>query len=176
AQVPALPQLTEVALGRASADLYEALPSSARAQLGDVPATVRRLEGEATRMRDQVSRLESAIGELESGARFLAPPQGASPDGGRTAHEERRRVQSEFRMLRDQANAQLSETVAALEGIRLGLLRVQYGTMTAESITSVLDAARATSDDIARLGAAQSEVERALERTRSHLPAVAAPR
>ncbi len=53
--------------------------------------------------------------------------------------------------------------MAALETIRLDLLRMQAGTGTVQSITTDLTAARELSDDIERLLEEQAEVEAALK-------------
>jgi hypothetical protein len=60
----------------------------------------------------------------------------------------------------------LREAVAALETIRLGLLYMQAGTGTVESLTMELEAARGISDDMENLLAGHREVERILQERR----------
>jgi serine/threonine-protein kinase len=58
---------TEVALGLAAFELFEALPKETRQQLGDLPAVVRGLEERVRRLRGngQERRLGEALGALE---------------------------------------------------------------------------------------------------------------
>ena len=58
---------TEVALGLAAVELFEALPKETRQQLGDLPAVVRGLEERVRRSRGngQEGRLAEALGALE---------------------------------------------------------------------------------------------------------------
>ena len=58
---------TEVALGLAALDLFEALPKETQRQLGDLPAVVRGLEERVRRLRGngQEARLGDALGALE---------------------------------------------------------------------------------------------------------------
>jgi serine/threonine-protein kinase len=66
---PALPadRPTEVALGLAALDLFEALPKETRQQLGDLPSVVRGLEERVRQLRGngQEARLGDALGALE---------------------------------------------------------------------------------------------------------------
>ena len=59
---------TEVALGVAAVELFEALPKETRQQLGDLPAVVRGLEERVRRLRGngQERRLGEALGALEA--------------------------------------------------------------------------------------------------------------
>ena len=54
---------------------------------------------------------------------------------------------------------QLAESVAALEGIRLDLLRLHAGAADLAPLTTLLDAARVIGEDLDRLAAAEREVE-----------------
>jgi len=65
--LPATDRPTEVALGLAALDLFEALPKETRQQLGDLPAVVRGLEERVRRLRGngQEARLRDALGALE---------------------------------------------------------------------------------------------------------------
>src|ERR1019366_7891338 len=57
----ALPQHTEVALGRATDALFEALPRNVRRDLKAVPETVRRLERDAGSLRDSLDKLDELL-------------------------------------------------------------------------------------------------------------------
>jgi serine/threonine-protein kinase len=127
---------TEAALGLAAADLFAALPKSWREQLVELPATVAALEARAAEARAEIDRLSA-----------LAPAAG---DG--VALEGQRRM----------AAARLAECVAALEGIRLDLLRLHAGERDLAPLTTLIDAARALGEDVDRLAAARREVHDAV--------------
>jgi eukaryotic-like serine/threonine-protein kinase len=154
-----LPQATEVALGRATDALYEALPKPLKKQLEHVPPTIRRLEADAVSLRDQIAQIESSIAALDSDARREGP-----------RNVEAASLRTDLQRLRDGTNDRLATTVAALENIRLGLIRLQLGAAPVESVTAVLDAARRAAEDIDRAADAQREVERLLSATQSRRP------
>jgi serine/threonine-protein kinase len=124
---------TESALGVAASDLFAALPKAHREQLAELPATVAALE----------QRAAAARAELEAVAALA--PAGDDADGVLASR-------------REMAAAHLASSVAALEGIRLDLLRLHAGASDLAPLTTLIDAARAMGDDIARLADAQREV------------------
>ena len=65
---PVADRPTEVALGLAALELFEALPKETRQQLGDLPSVVRGLEEQVRRLRGngQAQRLGEALGALET--------------------------------------------------------------------------------------------------------------
>ena len=67
---------------------------------------------------------------------------------------------------RDAASAHLTESVAALETIRLDLLRLHAGASDLAPLTTLIDAARVLGDDVKRLADAQHEVDVATHRPR----------
>ena len=144
-----MPLLTEIALGRATDHLFEALPKAARRELAALPETVRRLEGDAGRLRESIVKLDDQLAVFDRGGESLS-------DAGRT------RVSDELRATRHIAAERLATTVAALENIRLDLLRLQMGSAGLESVTASIDAARAIGDQIAESLAAQAVVEQLL--------------
>jgi len=127
---------TEAALGLAASELFAALPSEYREQLEDLPVVVASLEARAAEARAHIDELKAmaASGSQED---VLA---------GR----------------RQKAQAQLSESVAALEGIRLDLLRLHAGANDLAPLTTLMDAARVIGEDINRLAEAQREVNGAV--------------
>jgi predicted Ser/Thr protein kinase len=131
---------TESALGVAAADLFAALPKEYREQLADLPATVSLLEARAAEARAEMDVVTA-----------LAP----SGSGGAEALAARR----------EKAKAHLAESVAALEGIRLDLLRLHAGAGDLAPLTTLLDAARLIGEDLSRLAEAQREVEDAAGRS-----------
>jgi len=69
--------LTEVALGRATDHLYQALPKAVRRELADLPETIRRLEQDATKLRASIDSLDDHLAVFErstmhGGSRGLA--------------------------------------------------------------------------------------------------------
>jgi serine/threonine-protein kinase len=147
-----MPLLTEAALGRATDHLFEALPKASRRELAALPETVRRLEGDAGRLRDSITRLDDQLAVFDRGGEALADA-------------ERERVAAELRATRALAAERLATTVSALESIRLDLLRLQMGSAGLESVTASLEAARRVGDQITEAVAAQEAVERILRET-----------
>lgn len=139
---------TELALGLAADHLYQALPKRVQAELSDLPQVVRRLEGDAHGMRRRVEELNDLIGQVG--------------DDDRAGGPRRAQLREELRTTRDAAQAKMLEAVTALETIRLGLLRLQAGTATADGITQDLAAARGLLGEMGELSEAAEEVERAL--------------
>ncbi len=121
-----MPVLTEIALGRATDHLFEALPKATRRELASLPETVRRLEGDASRLRESINALDDQLAAFERGGDALN-------DAPRAALEE------ELTTARALTAERLAATVAALESIRLDLLRLQMGSAPVESVTATLD-------------------------------------
>jgi serine/threonine-protein kinase len=124
---------TEAALGLAAGDLFDALPKACREELAELPATVAALE-----QRAAAARAELAV------VAALAP---SGDDAGAV-----------LAARREQAAAHLASSVAALEGIRLDLLRLHAGASDLAPLTTLMDAARAMGDDIDRLADAQRQL------------------
>lgn len=125
---------TEAALGVAAGELYAALPKAYREQLTELPAMVAALEGRAAEARAEVDVVAALA---------------ASAPGDEEVLAARRRAASD----------RLAETVAALEGIRLDLLRLHAGASDLAPLTTLIDAARVLGDDVNRLAEARREVE-----------------
>ena len=130
---------TEAALGVAASELFAALPKAYREQLADLPAIVTALE----------ARAAAARAEIEVVAAL-------APSGTTDADTLRRR--------REAASADLAQSVAALEAIRLDLLRLHAGAGDLAPLTTLIDAARVLGDDVRRLAEAQEEVEGGADR------------
>ncbi len=130
---------TEVALGVAASELFAALPAAQREQLAGLPATVAALEARAQEARAELDQL---------GALAAAGPKDAP------ALAARRRA----------AQAHLADSVAALEGVRLDLLRLHAGASDLAPLTTLLEAARQLGEEAGRLADAQREVDDATRR------------
>ena len=124
---------TETALGVAAAELFAALPAVHREQFASLPATVAALESRAANARALIEAIDALAHGATVDDMSLAPR-------------------------RDAARAQLSESVAALEGIRLDLLRLIAGADDLAPLTTLLDAAQLLGEDLSRLADAQRAV------------------
>jgi hypothetical protein len=67
----------------------------------------------------------------------------------------------ELETRRSTASAHLAESVAALEGIRLDLLRLHAGAGDLAPLTTLIDAARLLGEDVSRLADARREADEA---------------
>ena len=125
---------TEAALGVAAAELFAALPSAYREQLAELPSIVAALEARAAEARAEIDVLAA-----------LAPSGSVDAD--------------ELETRRGAASAQLGESVAALEGVRLDLLRLHAGAGDLAPLTTLMDVARLLGEDVSRLADARREVD-----------------
>jgi predicted Ser/Thr protein kinase len=172
-------QSTELALGRATDNLFKALPRTIRVQLGNLPATVKRLENEAQQMRQAVASLDkglAALGDDDPGRRAASPGElteatAARPrDVARAAHLERQRTRlaTDLRARRERASSRLGLAVSALESIRLDLLRLTLGSAAGDqasvtaSLTAAIESARVISEEVDLASQAEREVEEVL--------------
>lgn len=128
---------TEAALGVAASELFAALPKSYREQLGELPAMVEALEARAAEARAEIDLIASLAGSSSSDAEVLEARRAA-------------------------ASKHLADSVAALEGIRLDLLRLHAGANDLAPLTTLIDAARVLGEDLARLAEAQQEAEKSV--------------
>jgi len=127
---------TESALGVAASELFAALPKDYREQLSELPKIVAALEARAAEARAEMDVVAAMAPSASADAEVLA--------ARRTA-----------------AAARLAESVAALEGLRLDLLRLHAGAADLQPLTTLMDAAREIGEDVGRLAEAQREAERA---------------
>ena len=132
---------TEVAIGLAIGDLYAALPKAYRANLADLPDVVKRLEAHAAEARARLDELQAAEAHARGGA-------------GDRAVATIARIPEQ----RERARRELADTVAALEAIRLDLLRLHGGAADVAPLTTVLDDARRLGEELDRLRSAQRDV------------------
>jgi len=132
---------TEAALGVAASELFAALPKAYREQLPDLPATVALLEAKAAEARAEIE----LVGSI-------------APSGTKDAELLDAR--------RKRAAANLSQSVAALEAIRLDLLRLHSDSTNLSPLTTLIDAAKVLGEDLNRLADAQREVDATIARPR----------
>ncbi len=145
---------TELIVGLAAEALFDALPRETRRALPELPAVVRRLQADAQRVRHHADGLAEALAAVDAGAAGLGR-------AGETDALAARRTEliADLRAAQTRAQGRLADTVAALEGIRLNLLRLRVGAGSLESITADLSAARELSEAAERLLDAVGEVE-----------------
>jgi eukaryotic-like serine/threonine-protein kinase len=130
---------TEAALGMAAADLYSALPKPFRDQLSELPATVTALEARAAEARAELEVVSALVASGGVGTGILD-------------------------VRRASASSRLSQSVAALEAVRLDLLRLHADAGDLAPLTTLIDAARLLGEDVGRLAAARREVATASAR------------
>jgi hypothetical protein len=133
---------TELSLGMAAEQLFESLPKQTRQEIGDLPSILRRLQDDAQALRQRYDSLQEALkdaGDAATGSEY-----------------------ADVRSMRDQVRAKLSETVGALETIRLNLLRLHAGSTSVHGVTTHLGIAAEVSEQVERLIAAHEEVERSI--------------
>jgi len=141
---------TELAIGMAAYQLYEGLPRETRRQLRDLPDVVHRLERDAQRMRSRLDELQDALANVERDATDPAVAQ---------RHD---RIVADLTTERGAVEQRLADAVAALETIRLNLLRLHAGTGTVHSLTTDLGLARDLTRDISAQVEGYREIEKEL--------------
>ncbi|MFI5206593.1 MAG: protein kinase [Gemmatimonadales bacterium] len=158
---------TEMAIGMAADQIFDSLPKSERKALKDLPALVRRLEAEAALKRARVEELNAMIagvGDQALSAHSTSLNQSAA---GAALGKGREQLREELSAKRDQAANRLSMSVAALENIRLDLLRLKAGVGTVDQLTADLNAARDLQREIDLAVEANREVEAVLRADRT---------
>ncbi|MBI2407479.1 MAG: serine/threonine protein kinase [Gemmatimonadetes bacterium] len=119
---------TELSLGMAAENLFQGLPRATRDQLGDLPAVLHRLQDDAQQLRRHLDGLQEVLNDAG---------ESASTD----PYEPVRRD-------RDAMQAKLGETVAALETIRLNLLRLHAGSLSVAGLTTHIGLAADVSAEV----------------------------
>jgi serine/threonine-protein kinase len=143
---------TELSIGMAAEQLYESLPKETRRELRDLPDVVHRLEDDAQRTRRRLEELQDVLGDATAGS--SDPKIGARHD----------RIFADLTAERELLQQRLADAVAALETIRLNLLRLHAGTGSVHSLTTDLGLAREVARGIDLLLEGHREVEEDLSR------------
>jgi predicted Ser/Thr protein kinase len=139
---------TELALSLAAEQLFDSLPKATRSALKDLPDVVDKLESDARRMRERLNLLTDALG-----------PDTAAAGGSDDLAARRDQAAEDLRRERERVRDRLKDAVAALETIRLNLLKLHAGTGSVESVTTDLGLAREVAADVDRLLEAHKEAE-----------------
>jgi serine/threonine-protein kinase len=145
---------TEVLVGAAAVSLFEALPKDVRKQLPDVRETLQKLEHRA---RDFRARRD----ELDGLARSAQPLRSATSS---SLDDTRRETVDDLAGASEKVGRQLASTIAALETIRLDLLRLHAGRGSTGDLSAAIAAARAIGDDVDNTLVGRNSVEQLLSR------------
>ena len=142
--------------GVASARLVELIPVSVTGRFPDLRALVERLERDqdALRVREtEVGRaLTEAGGDRERPVSAVTPMAVAAPVIGppteRTLHDRRAALLGEMRDALDEVRSRRAAIGAALENLRIQLLRVRAGIAAADDLREEVEALRALGDGV----------------------------
>lgn len=148
---------TELSIGMAAEQLYQGLPKETRQELKALPDVLRKLEGDAQRLRKRHDELQEA---LPGGGRERTAAGSDDVDKIAQRHDDAVEAVKEER---DLVHAKLASTVAALETIRLNLLRLHAGSGSVQSLTTDLGLAYEVAKDVDLLLEARREVDSMLD-------------
>jgi hypothetical protein len=157
---------TEIAIGLAASALFASLSKDTRKGLADLPDVLRRLEADAQTMRRRVDELNEALASL--GQDSVSGRSTAMAQGGDAAKAalagQRDKARADLTATRDAAAARLASAVAALENLRLDLLRLKAGAGSLDELSANLTEARRIAGEIDAQVAGRIEVENVLRR------------
>ena len=136
---------TEVALLRASEDLFDALPREVRAQLGDGRTVIGRLRGRIAALRTREEEFAAAIAQA---GQSYASSGGTTAAVGQALVDRRAELTNTLENARREAASERVLAVAALENIHLQLLRLRTGLATPAQLTADFEAAQAVERQI----------------------------
>lgn len=122
--------------------LFDELPKDVQKSFAELPDVVRTLEQDADRVRSRIKELDALIAQIETEEALGKSGRVAASAG---VADKRDSLADDLRNARDAADARLTEVVAALETIRLELLRMHAGAGSVESMTADLLRTRAVS-------------------------------
>ena len=152
---------TELSIGMAAEQLWESLPKETRQELQDLPDVIHRLEGDAQRLRKRYDALAEAAARATGGGGNNDGNGAALTSVDRMAEAEDDALAA-VRNERDTVRGRMARTVAALESIRLNLLRLHAGSGTAAHLTADLDLAFEAAQEVDLLLEAHREVDAVL--------------
>jgi serine/threonine-protein kinase len=155
---------TEIAIGIAASALFESLPKETRRGVADLPDVLQRLERDAQTMRRRVDELNAALASLGQegvGARSAALAHGGDEAKAAMANQ-RDKVRADLAATREAAAQRLATAVAALENLRLDLLRLKAGAGSVEELSANLTEARRIAVEIDAQVAGRIEAENVL--------------
>jgi eukaryotic-like serine/threonine-protein kinase len=148
---PALDRPTEALLAAAADDLWDGLPTDVRHRVPEVPDVIRRLQADAHALRRREEVLGDALARVDVTGK-------SAPSEARDA------VVDDLERARGAVRTRLAAAVAALENLRLGLLRLTVGVGSADGLTADFERAREAHQAVLAELEGQQEVERLLTR------------
>lgn len=149
---------TEILLGQAADEIFARLPEAARRDLQALPAAAAALAQEAIVLRRRALEISGEQRALRAAAR---------PDAAREQAQAAESLDRE----REAVHGRLGATIAALEAIRLDLLRLDTAGTLPGSLTEQLEVVR----DVQRRVDASRDVERLLARPPARLASEPTP-
>jgi serine/threonine-protein kinase len=127
-----LGERTELAIVAQVDELIAGMPRDVRVLLEDARAVVTMLQEDAQSLRNRDARVADALAQIEVRA-------------ATASQSEREQLRSELESARDRARERLKTTVAAIESIRLNLLRLKAGIGTPDDLTADIERAHEVS-------------------------------
>lgn len=151
---------TEVAIGLAVDQLFAALPKQLRGQLHQLPDVVTQLEQHARTMRGRLDELDALLASAtpDQAPSTLLVDSAVADDVSARRDE----LSDDLRRARDLAQERLAQSVAALETIRLDLLRLQGGVGDVGRLTTAIHDAQLLGAEVELLLAGRDAADRAL--------------
>ncbi len=156
-------------LASAADSVFDALPAEQRHRIAEVPSIVKRLQVDAQTLRDREVELAKVMAEVggevierdRSRLRVLRADPAKQSDADLLA--KRISIVDDIDAERTRVRNRLATVVAALENVRIDLLRLRAGLGSIEDITADLEAARRICEDIDHVVDSQAEVEQLTE-------------
>jgi hypothetical protein len=159
-------QPTELVLGAAAASLFDALPKDVRQRLPELPNVVHGLEERASNLRSRINDLEHLAAQVHpvkgKGLASRMENVDARDSGGAMVDERRGALDADLGAARLRAEGRLGVVVAALETIRLDLLRMHAGNDAVDDLTANVEAAAQLAVEIDRALESRESVDRLL--------------
>jgi predicted Ser/Thr protein kinase len=140
---------TEVLIAKAADDLLAALPPKVQAELGEGRRVIQRLEAHVARLREREAQLGSAIAQAGHGGPVLQ----STADGAaaQALLVRRQSLTDELEQARREVAARRASGVAALENVRLQLLRLRVGLASTADLSAELTAAERLEQEISAM-------------------------
>ena len=126
-------------LARAAEGLFDTLPPVVRAQLGAGRGVIERLRAQIAALRQREEQLEAALAQAGDPHATTASPGLANTP--QTLLDRRIELTKDLERARRDAATRRASAVAALENIRLQLLRLRTGLGSSADLTADLQAA-----------------------------------
>jgi hypothetical protein len=156
-------RVTEAFVAGAAADLFEALPRDYQDHLSEIPELLKRLQANAEVLRRRETELGRALGSVgtanpSSTRRSDSGPEKIDSSRFGSVEDHRTRVVEDLAAAEAAVSSRRSATVAALENLRLSLLRLQAGPGSPEEFTDDLAIAREVTEQVQALLDGEGEI------------------